>query len=159
MVDKTQSFMFHALYNYYFSPTLLSTNCVSLSNKLGTEGRVKLLPLSVDKIEPANKSGSSLDTSTDTAWVDSSVGSSPTRVWDKIVLPTSSSEFRISLTLALDYKYDEVDLIFTTLTCSTSQIWRSVCWFISIHLDYLILGPLCKPLLVIWPPNKRLLFF
>ena len=63
---------------------------------------MKLLPLSVDKKEPASNSGSSRDTSKVTAWADSSVGSSPTRVWDKIVLPTSSSEFRIPIALVLD---------------------------------------------------------
>jgi len=72
---------------------------------------VKLLPLPVDITEPASKSGSSLDTSNDTAWANSSVGSSPTRVWDKIVLPTSSSEFRIPIALALDYKLDNINLI------------------------------------------------
>ena len=89
---------------HQFSPTLVSTNCVPLLKKLGTEGRVKLLPLLVEITEPASNPGSSRDTSKVTAWAESSVGSSPTRVWDKIVLPTSSSEFRILIALALDYK-------------------------------------------------------
>lgn len=91
-------------------PTLLSTNSVLLSNKLGTEGKVKMLPLPVDKTEPTSNSGSSRETSKVTASDDSSIGSSPTRVWDKIVLPTSSNEFRISITLALAYKYDSIDV-------------------------------------------------
>ena len=65
---------------------------------------MKLLPLPVDKTEPRSNPGSSRDTSKVTALDDSSVGSSPTRVWDKIVLPTSSSEFRILIALALAYK-------------------------------------------------------
>ena len=65
---------------------------------------MKLLPLSVDKKEPVSNPGSSRETSKVKASDDSSVGSSPTRVWDKIVLPTSSSEFRILIALALAYK-------------------------------------------------------
>ena len=71
-----------------------STNCVSFPNRFVDEGRVKLLPW-LDITEPASKSGSSRATNRDTDLVNISLGSSPTRVRDKMVFPTSSREFKI----------------------------------------------------------------
>ena len=64
-------------------------------------GREKLVPL-LDKTEPESKSGSSRDTSRDTDLADSSLGSSPTSVRDKIVLPTESRDSKIPMARSLD---------------------------------------------------------
>ena len=66
-------------------------------------GRVKLFPL-LPSTESANESGSIRATSMVTDLAESSFGSSPTSVRDKIVLPTSSKESRIPSVRLFDLK-------------------------------------------------------
>ena len=83
--------------------TWLSTNCVLFRNSSVDGGRVKLFPL-LASTESANECGSIRTTSIVTDMAESSLGSSPTSVRDKIVLPTSSKESRIPSVRLFDLK-------------------------------------------------------
>lgn len=87
--------------------TWLSTNCVLFRNSSVDGGRVKLFPL-LASTESANASGSIRATSIVTDLAESSFGSSPTSVRDKIVLPTSSKESRIPSVRLFDLKRHKV---------------------------------------------------
>ena len=75
-------------------PTWLSTNWVTLANWMANEVSWKLFPLSV-KTVLASTSGSSRNSNRDMVWAVSFFCSSPTRVRDKRILPTSFKDFRI----------------------------------------------------------------